>query len=222
MARRKKPNIWQQFALECFKPSYNRDAGRVLYGGHDVEHWFVVPGQDADGNLISLGYESEPVVHPILKKWIDALMAFDDREHHDAAPLIAMLESNVEMLPIVGVWLGDLVRRHNISCGIEDFIAQRRQLACVLRDFVWSKPKAGRPKVAAYDMSDRDAELHIDNEKVTDHLKTHGGTVDDAIAAIVRNKFPRDPEAQSRRAIALKNFREGRHTSARRTAKRRS
>jgi hypothetical protein len=83
-------------------------------------------------------------------------------------------------------------------------------------------PKSGRPKVAAYDMPDRVAEMHIANTEVTDHLETHGGTVDDAITVIARKKFPHDPEAQARYAVTLRNHREGRNTSSRRTAKRRT
>ena len=213
---RKKPerNIWQRLFDEDRKASYNRDAGYVLYGKHDELRTYAVPG----------GYETEPVVNHVLKKWIDALMAFDDREHHDAAPLIKLLlESDIEMLPIVRDWLADLAWRHNIPTdGIEDFIGQRRQLAGLLREFVLPPPTSGRPMVPAYDMSDRDAELSVDNEKVTNHLETHGGTVDDAIEATASKKYPSDPGAQSRYAVTLKNHRERRNTSSRRMAKRRT
>jgi hypothetical protein len=214
MARRKK-NIWQQLRDQ---PSYDRDAGRVLYGEHDVERWFVEPEQDEKGNLVFGEYMSEPVVDPILKRWIDALLMFDDRKHHDAAPLIALLESDVEMLPIVFIWLADLVKRYGIKCHVE----QRQALACVLNGFKLPPPTSGRPLVPAYDMSDRDVELRISNDKVSELRKKNGGTVEANIVTVAREKFPRDPEQQSRFANTLRLFRKGKHTSARRAAKRRT
>jgi hypothetical protein len=223
MARKKPSDPILQYATEYFRPSYYRTAGRFLYGEHDVEKLIPVLGQDANGNLVATGWEVDIVPDPRLVRWIDALMAFDDREHHDKAPLAAMLDSDVEVLPIVGIWLANLVWRHNIlTDGIEDYVAQRRQLACLLREFVLPPTKPGPPMVAAYDMSDRDEELSVDNEKVTNHLETHGGTVDDAVAAIASKKYPHAPEAQARYAVTLRNFREGRNTSHRRMAKRRA
>jgi hypothetical protein len=201
---RKKPqrNVYQRFADEWLRPSYNRVAGRVLYGEHDILS----------------GYEQEPVVNPVLKRWIDALTAFDDRDHHDAAPLTRLLESgDVEMPPIVGIWLADLVQRHGIKCNQ----GERHSLADALKGFKPS-PTSGRPKGVAYDLPDHIAALHVANDEATNHRETHGGTVDDAIAAVALKNFPHDPEACLRYVVTLRNFREGRNTSARLAAKRRS
>ena len=217
---RKKPelNVWQRRAEELFRASYNRDAGRVLYSEHDVEHRYLEEiGVDANGNRYG-EWQTEPVTNPVLMRWIDALMAFDDRDHHDAAPLIALLDADIEMLPVVGIWLTDLIRRHVIEC---DHGELRHSLASALKSFKPS-PKKGRPKVPAYDMTTKDAELHIDNQKVTSHLRENGGTVDDAIMVVPGKKYPRDPAMQERYALTLRNFREGRRTSSRQAAKRRS
>ncbi len=165
MPRKKpEPNIWQRPYAEWLKPSYNRDAGRVLYGEYDVFQ------SDAP----------EPATNPVLVRWIDALMAFDDREHHDAAPLVAVLESDIELPPIVGIWLADLAWRHGIKCDRGEL---RCSLARALKSFKPS-PTSGRPKGAAYDMPDHIAELYIANDQVTDYLEENGGSVADAIAAI--------------------------------------
>ena len=221
MPRKKpEPNAYQQYANEL-RASYYRDAGRILYGQHDVEKLIPVQDQDA-GNLVATKWEIDIVSNPILVKWIDALMAFDNRRDHNAAPLIALLEpvsqrcEGFELLPIVSVWLADLVRRHGIKCDQ----GERHSLAGALKGFRPSPPTSGRPKGVAYDLPDHIAELHVANEKVSEYLETHGGTVADAIAAVAREKFS-DPEAQARYVVTLRNFREGRNTSARRAAKRR-
>jgi hypothetical protein len=207
------PNIWQQFPRAPYDRFF---ASYVLYGEYDVEHQYVeVIGYDADGNQIG-EWQTEPVTNPILVKWIDALMAFDKRGNKH--PLIALLDSDVETLPIVKIWLADLVWRHNIlTDGIEDYIAQRWQLADLLREFVLPPPKRGPSKGAAYDMPDHIAGLYLD----TAHREKHGGSVGDAIAAIVSEKYPRDPAARAPYIVKLQNFRDGRNVFARRAAKRR-
>src|SRR4051812_26365361 len=65
MPRGKKPehelNAFQRAAAHLARPSYNRDAGRILYGEHDVQVSVVVPGVDAGGNFAAEGYELDIV-----------------------------------------------------------------------------------------------------------------------------------------------------------------
>jgi hypothetical protein len=207
MPRKKEsPNIWQQWSLAS---DHAEPARYALFGDYDVEQRYLDQNADGRGE-----WRTEPVTNPTLVRWIDALMAFDDRDHHDAAPLIAMLESGAEMPPIVGIWLADLMRRHDISAdGIEDYAGRLRSFVPTL--------KAGRPATAAYDMSDRDVELTIANNQITNYLEANGGRVADALTAIASKVYPNDTEAQKRFENTLRLFRKGQHTSARKAAKRR-
>jgi hypothetical protein len=239
MARRKKPEHEPDIVLEWLekyveegsRAPYNRWlVSYVLYGEHDVEHAYVEHGYDADGNLCG-EWQTEPVTNPILVKWVDALWAFD--KHHDKASLIALLESDTETLPIVGNWLADLVWRYKIPTdGVEDFIAQRRQLASLLRGFVLPPPKPGRPKVPTYDMSESDEALHVANNQVTQYRKKNGGTVSNATAVIASGMVLRIAAYQKKKGctvaeaitaikVTLKNFRDGARTSTRKAAERR-
>jgi hypothetical protein len=107
MPRKKPPsNFWERFA-DGTSPYI---ADRVIFGEHDVPASFVVPGIDADGNLFAEGYESEPVTDPRIRRWLDALRDFDKRS--DKAPLIELLKSDFELLPILHRHLADLLWRH--------------------------------------------------------------------------------------------------------------
>jgi hypothetical protein len=215
MPRSKKPehelNSFQQAAADLSRPSYNRDAGRILYGEHDVQVSVVLPGVDADGNLVAERNEPDVVPDPDLVRWIDSLMAFDDREHHDKAPLVADLhDSNLELLPLVTDWLADLLRRYRLKkkqavppatsyerkvlalvkvlddlpdawSRLLDLISQRIQLAAMIERFDFINP-SHRSRVPAYDLSDPEVKLHLASKMVR-HLRSAGSSLDKAIAA---------------------------------------
>jgi hypothetical protein len=198
MPRRKKPehepNVFQQAAADLSRPSYNREAGRILYGDHDVLVSIVVPGTDAKGNLVA-GYEPDIVPDPRLVRWVDALTDFDDCEHRDKAPLVAeLLDSNLELLPIVSGWLADLLRRYKLkkkqslsaATGYEknvlalvkvlddlpdawsrlsELMSQRIQLAAMIERFDFIHP-SHRPRVPAYDLSGPEVQLHLASDMV--------------------------------------------------------
>src|SRR5450631_3836325 len=120
MPRRKKPkhepDAFERAIADFSRPSYNRVAGRILYGEHDVQVSIVVPGTDVNGNLVADGYEMDIAPDPCLVRWVDALTDFDDREHRDKAPLVAeLLDSNLKLLPLVSGWLADLLRRYKLE-----------------------------------------------------------------------------------------------------------
>ncbi|MGZ5874552.1 MAG: hypothetical protein ACXWKP_20825 [Bradyrhizobium sp.] len=208
MPRRKKPehelNAFEQYAADLSRPSYNRDAGRILYGEHDVQVSVVVAGVDADGDLVAEGYELDIAADPRLVRWIDSLIAFNDLEHPDKAPLVQnLLDSNVELLPIVSYWLADLFRRYSLkkkrgvspSNGYErkvlalvkvlddlpdawdrllDLTSQRIQLAAMIERFDFINP-SHRPRLPAYDLSDPEAQLHLASAMVR-HLRSTNAT----------------------------------------------
>jgi hypothetical protein len=201
MPRRKKPkyepNIFERAAADLSRPSYARDAGRILYGDQDVQVSIVMPGIDADGNLVAEGYEVDIVPDPCLMRWIDSLMAFDDPEHHDKAPLVADLhDSKLELLPIVTYWLADLLRRYKLTkkprlspatayeqkllalvkvldilpdarSKLLDLMSRRLQLAAMIVRFDFINP-SHRPRVPAYDLSDPEVKLHLASNMVRD------------------------------------------------------
>jgi hypothetical protein len=214
MPRGKKPehelNAFQRAAAHLARPSYNRDAGRILYGEHDVQVSVVVPGVDAGGNFAAEGYELDIVTDQRLVRWIDSLMAFDDREHLDKAPLVADLhDATLELFPIVNYWLADLLRRYKLkkkpgmspATGYEQKIlylvkvldvlpdarskllnltSQRLQLSAMIERFEFINPPH-RPRVPAYDLSDSEVQLHLASEMVRD-LRSTGLSLDEAIA----------------------------------------
>ena len=237
MPRRKKPtpelNVWQQFAAEHFRPSYNRDAGRILYGRHDVEKLIPVPAQDANGNLVAIGWEVDIVPDPRLVRWIDALMAFDDRERHDKTLLIELLVSDYDLPPIVCSWLADLLSRYELrkikgmATSYEqkvlallkvldvlpdawgkllDLMPQRLKLAAVIERFNFIIP-SHHPRDPVYDLSEIETRLYLAAEMVRD-LKPARGKLDEAITvAAAKYKLEK---------ITLINYRNGRRGSTRR------
>jgi hypothetical protein len=234
MPRRKKPehepDDFERAVADLSRPSYNREAGRILYGEHDVQVSIPVVGTDANGNLLAEGYEVDVVPHPSLVRWVDALTDFDDREHPDKAPLVAaLLDSNLELLPIVSDWLADLMRRYRLEkkkglsaatsyerkvlalvkvlddlpdawSRLLDLMPQRIQLASMIERFDFINPPH-RPRVPAYDLSSAEVALHLADEMVR-YLRSTGLTLDEAIAAAAA-KHNVDPEL-------LRNYHEGR------------
>ena len=242
MPRRKKakhePNVFERAAADLSRKSYNRDAGRILYGEHDVQLSIVVPGTDANGNLVADGYEMDIVPNPSLVRWVDALTDFDDREHRNKAPLVAeLLDSNLELLPIVSYWLADLLRRYNLTknpsatsyerkvlalvkvlddlpdawSSLLDLMSLRLQLAAMIERFDFIYPPH-RPRVPAYDLSSAEVQLHLANEMVR-NLRSTGSTapkpsLDEAIAAAA-TKYNIDPDL-------IRNHHAGRRGATRR------
>jgi hypothetical protein len=238
MARRKKPtqepNIWQRLAAEHSRPPYNRAAGRIRYG----EYYRLVSrptgGIDARGNVV-VGLEESHELNPLLARWIDALMTFDDREHHDAAPLIALLESDIELLPIVRDWLADLLRRYELRkrpgpspatsyerkvlalvkvldvlpdawSKLANLTSQRPQLTSMIERYDFIVP-AHRPRVPTYDLSDIETRLHLAAEMVH-NLNPPRGKLDEAITAAAARYGLEKP--------ALINYRSDKRGSSRR------
>jgi hypothetical protein len=240
MPRHKKPehepNAFERAAAELSRPSYNRDAGRILYGEHDVQVSIVVPGVDADGNLVASGYELDRVPDPDLVRWIDALTDFDDREHHEKAPLVGgLLDPNLKLLPIVSGWLADLLTRYRLKkkqavsqatkyerkvlalvnvlddlpdawTTLSNLTSQRQQLAAMIERFDFVHP-SNRPRVPAYDLSDAEVLLHLADETVRD-LRSTGLSLDESIAAAA-TKHNADPDF-------IRNFHSRRRGSTRR------
>jgi hypothetical protein len=109
MPRKKpEPNIWQQLG-DSVVPWL---AERVLFGGHDVEHGFWEMGYDVDGSLLG-EWQTELVTDPRIERWLEALRDFDRRG--DKAPLIKLLQSDTELLPILHRPLTDLLFRYRIT-----------------------------------------------------------------------------------------------------------
>ena len=137
-------------------------------------------------------------------------MAFDDREHHDAAPLIALLELDIELLPIVRDWLADLLRRYELRkrpgaspatsyerkvlalvkvldvlpdawSRLANPMSQRPQLTSMIERYDFIVP-AHRPRVPMYDLSDIETRLHLAAEMVH-NLNPPRGKLDEAITA---------------------------------------
>jgi hypothetical protein len=246
MPRRKKPerepNVFERAAADLARPSYSREAGRILYGEHDQQVSIVVPGVDAKGNLVADGYEQDVVPNQRLVRWIDALMAFDDREHHDKAPLVAdLLNTNLELLPNVNYWLADLLGRYRLKRkqslsaatsyerkvlalskvlydlpdawgSLSDLMSQRIPLATMIERFDFISP-SHRPRVPAYDLSSAEVQLHLATETVR-NLRSTGSTLDEAIAAAA-TKYNADPEL-------IRNHHSGRRGATRRIRARNS
>jgi hypothetical protein len=241
MPRRKKPkhelDVFERAAADHFRPSYNRDAGRILYGEHDVQVSIPVPAIDANGNLVAEGWEVDIVPNPHLVRWLDAFLAFDDREHPDKAPMLAkLLDSKLEPMPIVSEWLANLLTRHILKkkkglsaatiyerkvlalvkafdelpetrSKLLDLMSQRTQLASMIDRFDFINP-AHRPRVPAYDLSDAEVALHLADEMVR-YLRSTGLPLDEAISAAA-TKHDVNPET-------LRNHHNGQHGATRRT-----
>jgi hypothetical protein len=242
MPRRKKPkhepNAFERAAADLSRPSYSRDAGRILYGERDVQVSIPVPGVDADGNLVAEGYELDIVPDPRLVRWIDALTDFDDHEHHDRAPLVAaLLDSNLELLPLVSDWLADLLRRYSVKkkhgvspttsyerkvlalvqvlddlpnawSGLFDLMSHRIQLAAMIERFDFINPPH-RPRGPMYDLSDAEVQLHLANKMVRDLSSASSKpSLDEAIAAAA-TYYNVDPEL-------IRNHHTGRRGATRR------
>jgi hypothetical protein len=240
MPRRKKPehepNAFERDAADLSRPSYARDAGRILYGKHDVQASIPMPGTDANGNLVADGYELDIAPDPDLVRWVDALMDFDDREHHEKAPLVAaLLDPTLGLLPIVSGWLADLLTRYRLKkkqavsqatkyerkvlalvdvlddlpdawSTLADLTSQRQQLAAMIERFDFIHP-SHRPRVPAYDLSDAEVLLHLASNMVRD-LRSAGSNLDDAVAAAA-TKYNVKPEL-------IRNHHTGRRGSTRR------
>ncbi|MGZ5165712.1 MAG: hypothetical protein ACXWCQ_34895 [Burkholderiales bacterium] len=225
MPRRKKPkhepNPFERAAADLSRPSYNREAGRILFGEHDEQVSIVVPGVDANGNLVAHGYEMDVVPDRCLVRWVDALTDFDDPEHRDKAPLVAeLLDSNLELLPVASGWLADLLGRYRLKkkqslsaatsyerkvlalltvlddlpdawSRLSDLMSQRIRLAAMIERFDFISP-SHRPRVPAYDLSSAEVLLHRATELVR-NLRSTGSTLDEAIAAAA-TKYNADPE----------------------------
>jgi hypothetical protein len=240
MPRRKKPehkpDAFERYVADFSQPSYNREAGRILYGEHDEQVSIVVPGVDAKGNLVADGYELDVVPNRCLVRWIDTLMAFDDREHRNKAPLVAgLLDSNLELLPVVRGWLSDLLRRYMLKKKerlpaatnyerkvlalvqvldhlpdawrrLADLISDRKQLAAMINRFDFINPPH-RPRVPAYDLSRAEVVLYLADEMVR-YLRSTGMTLDEAISAAA-TKHDVNPEL-------LRNYHSGQRGATRR------
>jgi hypothetical protein len=236
MPRRKKPahepNAYEQFADEYFRPSYNREAGRVLFGEYDVLASVVVPGVDANGAPVARGYELEPVTNPRIVSWIDAMMPFDNRERHDKTPLIAALDSNLELLPIVQGWLVDLLARYQLTKRndvsrttdyerrvlsllhrkddpeakreLADLMSRRKQLARLIERHTFTLQ--GRPATPAYTMTDADAELHARFQAADEDAQKYidqGYGVEKAVDMVAEEYFPSADDEGLRNEFAL-------------------
>jgi hypothetical protein len=240
MPRRKKPkhepDAFERAIADFSRPSYNRVAGRILYGEHDVQVSIVVPGTDVNGNLVADGYEMDIAPDPCLVRWVDALTDFDDREHRDKAPLVAeLLDSNLKLLPLVSGWLADLLRRYKLEkterlpaatkyerkvlallqvldhlpdawSRLADLISDRKQLAAMIDRFDFINPPH-RPRVPAYDLSNAEVVLHLADEMVR-YLRSTGLTLDEAISAAAI-KHDVNPEL-------LRNYHSGQRGATRR------
>jgi hypothetical protein len=241
MPRRKKPehepNAFERAAAGLSRPSYNRDAGRILYGEHDELVSTVVPGTDADGNLLADGYELDIAPNRDLVRWVDALTDFDDRERRDKATLVAeLLDPNLELLPIVSGWLADLLRRYKLkkkqsvspATSYERSVLALVNVLDVLPDAAWGKLlhlmsqrlrlaamierfefilPSHRPPVPAYDLSSAEVQLHLANKMVRD-LRSAGLNLDEAIAAAA-TEYNKD-------STVLRNYHAGRRGATRR------
>jgi hypothetical protein len=245
MPRRKKPehepNAFERAAADLARPPYNREAGRILYGEHGQQVSIVVSGVDAKGNLVAEGYEQDVVPNQCLMCWINALMAFDDRDHDKASLVADLLNTNLELLPKVNYWLADLLGRYRLKRKqslptatsyerkvlallkvlddlpdawgrLLDLMSQRIQLATMIEHFDFISP-SHRPRVPAYDLSSAEVQLHLATETVR-NLRSTGSTLDEAIAAAA-TKYNADPEL-------IRNHYSGRRGATRRIRARNS
>jgi hypothetical protein len=238
MPRRKKPmhepNAFLDAAADLSRPSYARDAGRILYGKHDVQVPIAVPGGDADGNLVLDGNELDIGPDPDLVRWVDALTDFD--KNHKKELLVAeLLDPTLNVLPIVNGWLADLLTRYTLKkkqtvsqatqyerqvlalvgafddlpgtrSTLSDLMSRRQQLASMIERFDFIRPPH-RPRVPAYDLSEAEVLLHHADAMVRNRM-TAGSRLNEALAAAAA-KYNVDPDL-------IRNFHTGRRGNTRR------